>query len=155
MASQRFEPTFRFADRAPFEDNYRTKAVLDLDGTAYSGRFLALMHSRTAVFKAGLFREALSHSLVPWYHYVPISVRLTDMPSILGFFFGVESVKAFLKGTGRARVESGLAAASAHDEALRLVGERGREWASQCARRQDMMLYTYLLALEWARILHR
>ncbi|KAK4046172.1 hypothetical protein OIV83_006281 [Microbotryomycetes sp. JL201] len=155
LASQRAEPTFRFADRVPFNDNYKTKAVLDMDGTAYSGRFLALMRSRTAVFKAGLFREAMSHSLVPWYHYVPVSVRLTELPSLLGYFFGVDSVQSFIRASGKGQITSKLGRARPHDDQLKLIGERGRRWASECGRREDMMLYTYLLALEWARILHR
>ncbi|KAM0790400.1 hypothetical protein ACM66B_003282 [Microbotryomycetes sp. NB124-2] len=155
LASQRSEPTFRFADRVPFDENYKTKVVLDMDGTAYSGRFLALMKSRTTVFKAGLFKEAMSFSLVPWYHYVPVSVRLTELPSLLGYFFGVESVKSYVQATGKGGRLGKLGRARPHDEQLRLIGERGRQWANECARREDMMLYTYLLALEWARILHR
>ncbi|KAK4049359.1 hypothetical protein OIO90_005488 [Microbotryomycetes sp. JL221] len=155
LSAQRSEPTFRFAERVPFEDNYKFKAILDLDGTAYSGRFLALMKSRSAVFKAGFFREAMSHSLVPWYHYVPVSVRLTEMPSLLGYFFGVDSVKAYIRGTGRGHVSNKLQRATAHDDQLRRIGEHGKQWAEQCGRRDDMMLYTYLLALEWSRILHR
>ncbi|ORY68078.1 hypothetical protein BCR35DRAFT_269931, partial [Leucosporidium creatinivorum] len=131
LEAQRSEPTFRFTDRTPFEENYKSKAVLDLDGTAYSGRFLALMQSKGAVFKAHSFKEAVEHSLIPWYHYIPVSVRLTELPSLLGFFFGAVD----------------------HLEELRAVAEQGQEWARKCARKEDHMLYAYLLVLEWGRIL--
>lgn len=147
LAAQRGEPSFRFSERVAFEANYQAKAMLDLDGTAYSGRFLALMQSRGAVFKAQLFKEAVGHGLVPWFHYVPVSVRLQELPSLLGFFFGVGGVEREGKGEDKASRAVG------HLDELKTIAEQGQEWAKKCARREDHMLYAYLLALEWGRLL--
>ncbi|KPV71643.1 glycosyltransferase family 90 protein [Rhodotorula graminis WP1] len=133
LESQSTEPSFRFTDGGhyvPFEHNYLFKAVLDLDGTAYSGRFPTLMRSRSAVVKSRLFTEALDDTLIPWYHYVPLSVRYTELYHVLAYFFGLAAVPA----------------------ALYKVAERGRTWATECARRDDALVYVYLLVLEWARL---
>lgn len=147
------DPELRWARRNKFERQYESKIILDLDGTAYSGRFASIMHSKSAVFKATLFREAVTPTLVPWYHYVPVSIRLVELPSLVSFFLGVQ-------GAVRASVAEGLDVedrvldAVAHDEELRIIGERGREWAETCGRREEHMLYAYLLALEWSRLLN-
>lgn len=153
-AAQLAEPSFRFVDFAPFERQYSTKATLDLDGTAYSGRFLSLMKSRTAVFKSAMYREALSDTLVPWYHYIPVSTRLAELPSLVGFFFGVQRAtrQALLEEHD---VDDRLFDVVAHDAELRKVAEQGTEWADTCGRKEEAMLYVYLLALEWGRIWNR
>lgn len=117
------------------------------------------MQSKGAVFKAHSFKEAVEHSLIPWYHYVPVSVRLAELPSLLGFFFGVKDAVARAVGVesegavvGKKARKSAEAAVD-HLEELRAVAEQGQEWARSCARREDHMLYAYLLVLEWGRIL--
>ncbi|GAA5906454.1 hypothetical protein JCM8208_004665 [Rhodotorula glutinis] len=159
IESQRTEPSFRFTDGGhyvPFEHNYLFKAVLDLDGTAYSGRFPTLMRSRSAVVKSRLFTEALDDTLIPWYHYVPLSVRYTELYHVLAYFFGLAAVPAVARDQGLGplaphdldTVRRGVA----HEEALYTVAERGRTWATECARRDDALAYVYLLVLEWARL---
>ncbi|SCV68602.1 BQ2448_723 [Microbotryum intermedium] len=114
--------------------------MLDLDGTAYSGRFRRFMKSRGAVVKAHLFREGIEDSLIPWYHYIPIGVRLTELYSVLGYFFvGWRKTKEAERGFSR-------------DDELRQIAQRGTVWASQCARREDLMLHAWLIALEWGRL---
>lgn len=155
LESQRTEPSFRFTGLVPFRTNYASKAIFDLDGTAYSGRFVALLRSRSAVFKSRLYLEALDDGLVPWYHYVPVSVRLDELYSLLGYFFSARSVVAAVVETGekvgRRELEKARKGVE-HEEELRRIAEQGREWGTKCARREDAMSYAYLLALEWARL---
>jgi len=39
-----------------------------------------------------------------------------------------------------------------HDEAAELIASEGQDWAEKVLRREDMVLYTWRLLLEWARI---
>ncbi|GAA5846171.1 hypothetical protein JCM9279_005846 [Rhodotorula babjevae] len=159
LESQRTEPSFRFTDGGsyvPFENNYLFKAVLDLDGTAYSGRFPTLMRSRSAVVKARLYTEALDDTLIPWYHYVPLSVRYTELYHVLAYFFGLAAVPAAAREQGlpalAPRDLDAVRRGVAHEEALLDVAERGRAWAAECATRDGALVYVYLLVLEWARL---
>lgn len=155
LDSQRTEPSFRFTGSVPFRTNYASKAIFDVDGTAYSGRFVALLRSRSAVFKARLYLEALDDGLIPWYHYVPVSVRLSEMYSLLGYFFSARSVVAAVveagEKVGKKELERAVKGV-AHEEELREIAEQGREWGMKCTRREDAMSYAHLLALEWARL---
>ncbi|GAA5825479.1 hypothetical protein JCM11251_007003 [Rhodosporidiobolus azoricus] len=160
LESQRTEPSFRFVPDGrytPFETNYRYKAVLDMDGTAYSGRFPALMQSRSAVVRSNLFYSTLDDTLEPWYHYLPLSLRLSELYNLVVYFFGASSSLPHISSQGfpppSASTLQAVRTSEAHEEELWKVAERGREWAQKCARpREDSLVYAYLLTLEWARI---
>lgn len=142
--AQRADPSLHFAAAVGFHRNYFSKLVLDLDGTAYSGRFMALLASRSAVLKARMFVEVFDEGLIPWFHYVPLSYRMGELYSILGYFFGVRGVDGAAK--------AGIKGARKHDDELKTIGKNGAEWAWKCARREDAISYSYLLALEWGRL---
>ncbi|GAA6058351.1 hypothetical protein JCM3770_005848 [Rhodotorula araucariae] len=158
LESQLTEPSFRFTEGGyvPFSNNYLFKAILDMDGTAYSGRFPTLMKSRSAVIKSQLFTQALDDTLIPWYHYVPLSVRFSELYNLLAYFFGLANVPRFAAEQGLPPLApaslDAIRRGVAHEEALYAVAVRGRAWAFECARRDDALVYVYLLALEWARL---
>lgn len=158
LEAQRTEPSFRFTAEnwIPFSTNYLFKAVLDMDGTAYSGRFPSLMRSRSAVFKSRLFTQALDDTLVPWYHYVPVSVRFSELYNLLAYFFGTASVPRVAAQQGFPELSprdlDAVRHGVAHEEELYRIAMQGREWAQKCARRDDALVYAYLVALEWARL---
>ncbi|BGP01873.1 capsular associated protein, glycosyltransferase family 90 protein [Rhodotorula toruloides] len=156
LETQSTEPSFRFTGLVPFANNFLFKAILDMDGTAYSGRFPALMASRSAVIKSRLFLEAFDDTLIPWYHYIPLSIRFSELYNLLAYFFGLASVPSIAETQGfpapSSRDFSAIRRGRAHEEELYAVAMRGREWAQKCARRDDALIYAYLLALEWARI---
>ncbi|SCZ90632.1 BZ3500_MvSof-1268-A1-R1_Chr1-3g02114 [Microbotryum saponariae] len=154
---QKTEPSFRYTGRVPFSENYKSKMMLDLDGTAYSGRFRTFMKSRGAVVKAHLFREGIEDSLIPWYHYIPVGVRLTELYSVLGYFFGGAPAVEHAHKLGLMRLVGWRKTKEAErgfsrDDELRQIAQRGTTWASQCARREDLMLHAWLIALEWGRL---
>jgi hypothetical protein len=156
ISSQLAEPSFHFTGHVPFQLNFGSKAMLDLDGTAYSGRFVTLMRSKGAVFKAHFFHEAIEHSLIPWFHYIPVSIRLSEVYSLLGFFFGAHKVLVHAissQSLGYLPHTKATPLGVPQDRKLRAVAVQGREWAHKCARRQDHMIYAYLLALEWGRLI--
>ncbi|GAA5977769.1 hypothetical protein JCM10908_005088 [Rhodotorula pacifica] len=158
IETQVTEPSFRFTrvGEVPFANNYLYKLVLDMDGTAYSGRFPAIMESRSAVVKSRLYIEALDDALIPWYHYVPLSLRLTELYHLLAYFFGLAPVPRLAEEQGfpapSRRDLDAIRHGRAHEEDLFRIAVHGREWAQQCARQDDALIYVYLLALEWARL---
>ncbi|BGP50176.1 hypothetical protein JCM10450v2_006087 [Rhodotorula kratochvilovae] len=158
LESQLTEPSFRFTENGyvPFSNNYLFKAILDMDGTAYSGRFPTIMKSRSAVIKSRLFTQALDDTLIPWYHYVPLSVRFSELYNLLAYFFGLANVPRLAAEQGFPPLPPASLDAVrhgvAHEEALYAIAVRGRDWAFKCARKDDALVYVYLLALEWARL---
>ena len=66
---------FPLAPRAPQNEAFKHKFLLDIDGNAFSGRFQAFLNSASLVFKVALFREWSSGGwIVPWRDYVPLSL---------------------------------------------------------------------------------
>jgi len=162
LKSQQTEPSFRFTGLVPFSHNYHSKAVLDLDGTAYSARWLTLLKSKSALFKSGLYLDVwmdLAGGPIPWLHYVPLSIRFFEIYNLLGYFFGLRNLPEIAKGQGfelsektveRLRRGGGM---QSHQEELYEIAMRGREWALGCAGKKEMTLaYVWMLALEWHRL---
>lgn len=57
----------RFGDSVPLGKHWSYKYLIDLDGMSYSGRFLALLASDSAVVKSTVYKEYFSDWLQPWY----------------------------------------------------------------------------------------
>ncbi|KAH8918442.1 glycosyltransferase family 90 protein [Atractiella rhizophila] len=142
LAAQREEESFRFSGWRDFKTAYRFKVVWDGDGVAFSGRLRSLLKSSSAVMKTRMFREAMDELLIPWVHYIPLSLKLAEVHNILLYFFGTSAL-----GFHR-----NIAASLSHDEELERIAQNGQEFANQCMGRVEMMLYTYRVVLEWARI---
>ena len=56
----------RFADRVPLGRHWSYKYLIDLDGMSYSGRFMALLASDSAVLKSTIYKEFFSDWIQPW-----------------------------------------------------------------------------------------
>ncbi|KAL2123918.1 hypothetical protein VTJ04DRAFT_283 [Mycothermus thermophilus] len=66
---------------------YRHKHVLDADGNAFSGRFYALLRSRSLVYKWAVFREWHDDGwLRPWVHFVPMSLAGGEWVEVVRYF---------------------------------------------------------------------
>lgn len=120
----------------PFEENWRFRHLIDMDGAGFSGRFLPFLASRSLIYRAALFQSWFDERLSPWYHYVPVDVRLGSGFWALFDFF---SSKKNLKQTG------------GNDHA-RNIAAQGRAWAQKALRPEDMQIYMFRLLLEWGRI---
>ena len=59
--------------------------LFDLDGHAFTKRFHRLLASQSTVLKQTMVKEWHDDSLVPWLHYVPISLEGVDLPEVLRF----------------------------------------------------------------------
>ncbi|KAM0323739.1 hypothetical protein ACHAQA_008676 [Verticillium albo-atrum] len=117
-------------ERVPFEEHWRYRHLVDLDGAGFSGRFLPFLRSRSLVYRTGLFRTWFGERVHAWRHYVPVDVRLHELWDLLWFFGGDE------RGAG-----------VAEDIAM-----EGRAWAAKALRREDMQVYMFRLLLEWGRL---
>jgi hypothetical protein len=59
----------RFDDAVPLGEHWAYKYLVDIDGMAYSGRFMAFLTSDSAVVKATVYQEYFSDWIQPWYVY--------------------------------------------------------------------------------------
>ncbi|KAK0902462.1 hypothetical protein LTR57_019642 [Friedmanniomyces endolithicus] len=124
-----------------FQDHWRYKYLLDLDGAGFSGRFLPFLHSHSLPFKAGVFREWWDDRVTPWQHFVPLDVRGQGFWGTLAYFAGL-----------RGWVGGREVVLEAHEGEGERIAERGRYWAGQVLRREDMEIYFFRLLLEWGRL---
>ncbi|KAI1390416.1 glycosyltransferase family 90 protein [Hypoxylon trugodes] len=111
-----------------FQEHWRHRHLIDLDGAAFSGRFLPFLKSASLPYRAALFRTWWEERVHAWRHFVPLDVRLSDLWGAVGYLGG-----------------PGLAEA---DE----IAQAGREWAFQSLRKEDMQVYMFRLLLEWGRL---
>lgn len=101
-----------------------------MDGNGISGRYYKLLASQSAVLKQTVLREWHDERLVPWVHFVPVSLGMEEVPELV----------RFLAGTERGR------------RVAREVGEGGAEWFERAVRGVDRGVYVYRLMLEMARV---
>ncbi|KAK8075957.1 beta-1-2-xylosyltransferase 1 [Apiospora phragmitis] len=124
-------PTAEPAPPQDFEEHWHHRHLVDLDGAAFSGRFLPFLKSASLPYRAALFRTWWEERVHAWRHFVPLDVRLRDLSSILGYLGGTRKGDA---------------------DAERIATE-GRAWAERAMRKEDMTVYMFRLLLEWGRIL--
>ncbi|KAK2747524.1 hypothetical protein FQN57_002016 [Myotisia sp. PD_48] len=135
---------FGLAPRIDFQDHWKYRFLLDLDGAGFSGRFLPFLQSNSLPFRTALFRQWFESRLTPWYHYVPLDLRLHDMWSTLAYFAGAKTMGPDGK-TKKMVMES-------HSREGELIAEEGRKWAEKVLRKEDMEVYFFRLLLEWGRL---
>ncbi|MCJ1457874.1 hypothetical protein MMC28_008243 [Mycoblastus sanguinarius] len=124
-----------------FQDHWRYRYLLDMDGAGYSSRFLPFLQSRSLPFRAGIFRAWYDSRLTAWKHFIPIDIRLHGLFSTLAYFMGTRP-----QGKGRGHgMEANL-------DAGREIADAGREWAERVLRKEDMEVYMFRLLLEWGRL---
>ncbi|OJA14308.1 hypothetical protein AZE42_01569 [Rhizopogon vesiculosus] len=138
----------RFAPAVPLGQHWAYKYLIDLDGMAYSGRFLALLSSESTVIKSTIWREFFSDWLQPWLHYIPLSSSYAEIYNIHAFYSGptpstLEAANLTAKHTMRS---------SEGDRHLQRIARAGRQWKKTIGRTVDMEVYVYRLCLEYARL---
>ena len=123
----------QFFDMVPstnMTNTWQHKHLLDMDGNAFSARFYALMKSRSLVYKMALFREWHEEWLVPWLHFIPLSLHGDEYLETIRFF---------------AENEQGMKLAET-------LASSKREWAQRALRREDMEAWLFRLLLEYGRV---
>jgi hypothetical protein len=129
---------FKFVDGVDFKQHWAYKYLFDADGAGFSGRFIPFMQSKSLVFKSALFREWFEGRLTPWYHFVPIDLRLHDLWSIMAYFGGWQ------EDGGRTWVGK--------EKEAETIAMQGRDWTNKVLRKEDMEIYMFRLLLEWGRL---
>lgn len=122
------DPFFGLAQTVPMQEQYNYKYLPDVDGNSYSARWRGFLRSTSCPLKSTIYAEWHDDRLVPWVHFVPFDSSYMDIYAIMDYF---------LHG---------------HDDKAQKIAEDSSTWAAKVMRREDMMLYTWRLLLEYARV---
>lgn len=117
---------FGIAPVADRNEAWLARYLLDVDGNAFSGRYYAFLESRSAVFKQAVFREWHQEWIVPWVHYVPVSMEMEEVVEVVRFFETEEDGKVMVKR----------------------IADEGRDWARRVLRKADFEVWLFRLLLE-------
>lgn len=115
-----------------FQEHWHHRHLVDLDGAAFSGRFLPFLKSGSLPYRAALFRTWWEERVHAWRHFVPLDARLADLWPAVSYL---------------SRGGSGGGSAEADE-----IAQAGREWALEALRKEDMQVYMFRLLLEWGRL---
>lgn len=119
----------RVSAGVPFERMYDWKYLPDVDGNSFSGRYRAFLQSTSLPLKSTIYQEWHDARLMPWVHFVPFDNSYLDIYGIMEYFF------------------------NHHDEEAERIALEGQTWANAVLRKEDMLLYTWRLLLEYARVM--
>lgn len=108
---------FPFEPRNQFGEAWKNKLVIDSDGWGPSGRWRALMASKSLAIRSSIYGEWFAERMIPWVHYVPASVGLGELWGIIGFFLGTS--------------EGGVP----HDSEAQYIAESGAKWVKEHMRK--------------------
>lgn len=109
---------------------YASKFLFDVDGMGRTERYYRLLGSRSTVLKQTMYQEWHDDRIVPWVHFVPVSLSMRELPELLNFM---------------ARDEKGQAIAEN-------IANAGRKWQQTALREADMDLAFLRIMLEYARL---
>lgn len=108
--------------------NYRY--LFDLDGNSMTARFYRLLSQQAVVLKQTWFQEWHDDRLIPWAHYIPVTMSMDELPELLSFLIN-----------------------DPEGEQLSLaIAQTASTWSRQALREIDMSIYLYRLLLELAEI---
>ncbi|KAJ5579929.1 uncharacterized protein N7459_005914 [Penicillium hispanicum] len=108
--------------------NYRY--LFDIDGNTMSTRFYRLLSQQAVVLKETWFHEWHDDRLIPWAHYIPITMSMEEIPAVMNFLVNDPDGER-------------LSAEIAHF---------GSTWSRKVLREVDMSIYLYRLMLELAEL---
>ncbi|KAF3172622.1 F-actin-capping protein subunit beta [Orbilia oligospora] len=128
---QAMEQALGLPPRADKNASFKYKFVMDMDGNGYSGRFYRLLQSNSVVFKQTLVEQWHDERVIPWVHYIPVTIGLDEIEDLVRFF-----------STEGARQAEEIAAEST-------------SWVKVALRPIDMTIYEYRLLLEYAALFEK
>lgn len=109
---------------------YRYRYIFDVDGMGRTERFYRLLMNRATILKQTMHREWHDDRLVPWVHYVPVSLSMKELPETIRF----------------------LALTERGQEISKNIAAQGRDWVQKALREKDMDLAFLRLLLEYGRL---
>ncbi|OTB07477.1 glycosyltransferase family 90 protein [Hypoxylon sp. CI-4A] len=122
-------PTVKPPPSLDFQEHWYHRHLIDLDGAAFSGRFIPFLKSGSLPYRAALFRTWWEERVHTWRHFVPLDVRLGDLWDAV----------SYLGGPGLGESEE--------------IARAGQDWSLRSLRKEDMQVYMFRLLLEWGRLL--
>ncbi|KAH9897365.1 glycosyltransferase family 90 protein [Xylariomycetidae sp. FL2044] len=122
-------PTAEPPPSVDFQETWQHRHLVDLDGAAFSGRFLPFLKSASLPYRAALFRTWWEERIHAWRHFVPLDVRLGDLWPAVGYM-----------------------GSAAGDADAQEIARAGQDWAKRVLRKEDMRVYMFRLLLEWGRL---
>ncbi|GAB7362878.1 hypothetical protein MBLNU230_g3180t1 [Neophaeotheca triangularis] len=126
---------YAVAPAMPMKEQYAYKYLPDIDGNSFSGRYRGFLGSTSLPLKATIYDEWHDSRLVPWKHFVPMDNTFADFWGVMEYFLGDEA-----EGLG------------GRDAMAERIAMDGKAWAERVLRREDMMVFSYRLLLEYARL---
>ncbi|KID84735.1 Lipopolysaccharide-modifying protein [Metarhizium guizhouense ARSEF 977] len=118
------------SDVEPEDTSSHYQYLYDIDGNSMSTRFYRLLSRQAVVFKQTWFQEWHDDRLVPWAHYIPVTMTMEELPALVNFLVNDPAGQA-------------LSAEIAH---------AGSTWSRQVVREIDMSIYLYRLMIEMASL---
>ena len=113
------------------EASYAHKFVMDIDGNSYSGRYYRLLQSKSVVVKSTIVKEWHDDRLIPWVHFVPLSLGYTELPEMARFL---------------ATTERGL-------QLSEVIARESTEWHNKALRDVNLQLAWLRMLLEYGRLM--
>ena len=114
----------------PPEELQKHKFLFDIDGMGRTERFYKLLASGGCVLKQTMHQEWHDDRLVPWVHYVPVSLGMEELPELIRW----------------------LGSTKEGEEVGRGIAERGRWWRENLGRDVDLEVAFLRGLLEYARV---
>jgi len=118
-------------NRDSLNASYSSKYALDMDGNAFSGRFYRLLKSRSAVIKQTIFKEWHDGRLVPWIHFIPLSMEADELGEIMRFLTQEKAGRAIGKK----------------------IAAEGRNWSLATLKRRDLEVTFLRILMEYGRLM--
>jgi len=112
-----------------FRRMYGYKYLPDIDGNSFSGRYRAFLMSSSLPLKSTIYPEWHDARLMPWVHFVPFDNTYMDFYGLMEYFLG------------------------GHDAEAERIATDGQVWSQAVLRPDDMLVYTWRLLLEYARVM--
>ena len=160
----RYKPTcpynaayFSVDDRNTTVSDYRRHkytAVVDGNGGDPAGNFTRHLTDGVVVLKASVFRTWYDNRLWPWVHFVPMDNTFIDVYGIMEYFIGTDGYDQPQPPQYPGKRDEAGEENAGHDEIAKKISENAKEWAKKVLRKEDMLVYTYRLLLEYARMMH-
>lgn len=119
----------RQSGQEPASESFKHRIVADLDGESISCRYYRLLHSGSVTLKQTIYREWHSDRLIPWLHYVPLSLQMDELVPLTAWLLAPEN-----------------------DERVKRIAEGSRAWARASLRSIDATTYYYRLLLEYGEV---
>lgn len=119
-----------FGNRDDQSVAWRSRFLFDVDGMGRTERYYRLLGSRSTILKQTMHQEWHDDRLMPWVHFVPVSLGMEELPEMLRFLALTESGQKISKN----------------------IADAGREWQQRALREQDIELAFLRIMLEYGRL---